>query len=347
MSPPDGTNVAGDNNAGAGGAAGGGGVDGAANGAAAGANGAANGGASGAGDAGNAGAGAAAGAGNGAAAGGAAAAGAGEAAKPAWADDWRKTMAKGDDAAVKRLERYKDPEAVFEALVNAQKKIDSGVIKSKLPDNATPEQVAEYRKENGIPETPDKYDLALPNGVVIGEADKPLVDSFLNHMHGENATPAEVKRGLAWWHKQNEALRVDNETKDAVFKQESTAELGKRYGGDFKRNIAHVDRFLEEFPPGVKEKVLGARLPNGRLAGSDPDYIDFLYQQALFRNPIATVMGGNSEAQVKAGETRLNELIKLSGDPNSEYNKGPTREKLRQEHLDLIDSLQKVKAAGR
>lgn len=256
-------------------------------------------------------------------------------------------MSGGDEKLAKELERYADPLAVNQARVEARRKIDSGVIKSKLADNATPEQIAEYRKENGIPEAPDKYDLALPNGVVIGEADKPLVDSFLQHMHGENATPAEVKRGLTWWHKQQEALRVDNENKDATFKQESTAELGKRYGGDFKRNISHVDRFLDEFPPGVKDKVLGARLPNGRLAGSDPDYIDFLYQQALFRNPIATVMGGNSEAQVKAAETRLQELIKLSGDPNSAYNKGAGREKLRAEHLELIDGIEKIKAAKR
>jgi hypothetical protein len=256
-------------------------------------------------------------------------------------------MAKGDDAAVKRLERYKDPEAVFEALVNAQKKIDSGVIKSKLADNATPEQIAEYRKENGIPEAPDKYDTTLPNGLVIGEADKPVVDDFLKYAHGNNWTPAQVKQGLEYQFARQEAMRVDNENKDATFKQESTAELGKRYGGDFKRNISHVDRFLDEFPPGVKEKVLGARLPNGRLAGSDPDYIDFLYQQALFRNPIATMMGGNSEAQVKAAETRLQELIKLSGDPNSAYNKGAGREKLRAEHLELIDGIEKIKAAKR
>lgn len=256
-------------------------------------------------------------------------------------------MARGDDSAVKRLERYKDPEAVAEALFNAQKKIDSGTIRSKLPDNATPEQVAEYRKENGVPETADKYDLTLPNGLVVGEADKPLIDGFLKHAHGKNWTPDRVKEGLEWYYSQQDTLRKNGEVADATFKQDSTAELGKRYGADFGRNIAHVDRFLEEFPPGVKDKVLGARLPNGRLAGSDPDFIDFLYQQALFRNPIATVMGGNGEAQVKAAETRLGELIKLSGDPNSDYNKGSNREKLRQEHLDLIEGLEKVKAARR
>lgn len=264
-----------------------------------------------------------------------------------WADDWRKSMAKGDDAGIKRLERYKDPEAVYDALVNAQKRIDSGQIKATLPENATPEQITEYRKANGIPEAPDKYDTNIGEGHVWGEADKPLLDGFLKTMHDQNATPSEVSRALKWYGSLAQQQAEAKLNADATFRQESTAELGKRYGGDFKRNIAHVDAYLEEFPPGIKDKVLGARLPNGRLAGSDPDFIDFLFQQAIFKNPIATVMGGNSETQIKAGQARLNELIKMSGDPNSEYNKGATRHALRDEHLKLIDDLEKVKGQQR
>jgi hypothetical protein len=106
---------------------------------------------------------------------------------------------------------------------------------------------------------------------------------------------------------------------DATFKNDSLAKLGQMYGAEFKRNVAHVDAFLDspEFPAGIKDKVLGARLPNGRLAGSDPEFIDFLYQQALFKNPIATVMGGNSEANIKSAEARIAELVKLSGDPTA------------------------------
>lgn len=256
-------------------------------------------------------------------------------------------MAKGDEAGVKRLERYKDPEAVYDALVNAQKKIDSGQVRPTLPDNATPEQVAEYRKANGIPEAPDKYDTSIGEGHVWGEADKPMLDSFTKAAHAANLPEAAVKPLLKWYGDLAKDKADQQLTADATFKNESLAELGKRYGGDFKRNIAHVDTYLEEFPPGIKDKVLGARLPSGRLAGSDPDFIDFLFQQAIFKNPIATVMGGNSDTQVKAATARLNELIKMSGDANSDYNKGPSRQALRDEHLKLIEDLEKVKGQKR
>lgn len=270
------------------------------------------------------------------------------AAEPAkWADDWRKSMAKGDEKGVKRLERYASPEAVFDALTAAQTKIDSGQIRPTLPDNATPEQLAEYRKATGVPESHDKYDTTIAEGHVWGEADKPILDSFLKASHDENASPTEVKRALKWYGSLAQQKAGEQQTADANFKNDSIAELGKRYGGEYKRNIAHVDAYLEEMSPGIKDKILGARLPNGRLAGSDPDFIDHLFKEAIFRNPIATVMGGNSEANVKAGETRLNELIKMSGDRSSEYHKGPNKAKLQQEHLDLIEGLEKIRAAKR
>lgn len=275
--------------------------------------------------------------------------GSGGAQQPTWRDDWRGAAAKGDDAKVKRLERYKDPESAFEALFSAQDSISKHGLRTPLPENATPEQVAEYRKINGVPETHDKYSTDVGNGYVWGEADKPLLDGFLKHMHGEHATPGEVNRGLRWYAGVQKQLNDQRAEQDATFKQDSLAKLGEMYKGEFKRNVAHVDAFLDspEFPAGIKDKILGARLPNGRLAGSDPEFIDFLYQQAIFRNPIATVMGGNSETQIKTAETRLNELIKMSGDKDSDYNKGPNKEALRNEHLKLIEDLDKVKAGRR
>lgn len=252
-------------------------------------------------------------------------------------------MAKGDEKELTYLGRYASPEAFYEAHQNARKRIDSGQIKTPLPENATAEQLAEYRKENGIPETPDKYDLTLPNGLVVGEADKPLVDSYLKSAHGHNWTPSQVKQGLEWYYSQQDQLREKQEEQDAEFKQTSTAELGKKYGGDFKRNVALVDTLLNEVAPTVKEKILGARLPNGRLAGSDPEFIDFLLNQAQFKYPIPAAIGGTSEAQIKTAQARQAELTKMSGDRNSAYWKGPQAKALQQEALDIIDGLEQLK----
>lgn len=242
------------------------------------------------------------------------------------------------------LGRYQSPEAVYDALRAAQVKIDSGQLKAKLPDNATPEQMAEYRKDNGIPEAPDKYDLTLPDGLVIGEADKPLVDSFLKDMHGNNATPAEVKRALTWYYRQQDAQRLATEEADAQYKADSLVELGKRHGGEAKRNVTMVDAFLAGLDPKVKDAILGARLPNGRKAGADPDFIDFLLDQARFRNPIPSSIGGSSDTHIKTAEARLTELNKMMGDRTSPYWRGAEAQKLQQEFRDITEGLEQIKA---
>lgn len=276
--------------------------------------------------------------------------GASSAAAAAWRDDWRGAAAKGDDKLVKRLERYTSPEAAFEALFSAQDSIAKNGLRVALPENATPEQVAEYRAANGIPEAPDKYDVNLGNGHVWGDADKPLLTSFTKAAHDANVPPQYLKPMLGWYAQMEKSIADKRSEVDASFKNDSLAKLGEMYGADFKRNIKHVDQFLqsEDFPKDIRDKVLGARLSNGRIAGSDPEFIDFMYKMALWKNPIATVMGGNSEAQVKSAEARIAELTKMSGDPKSDYwKKGGTGKKLQDELLQLNDQLAKVKATQR
>lgn len=267
------------------------------------------------------------------------------AASGTWRDDWRGAAAKGDEKLVKRLERYADPETAFAALFSAQDSIAKNGLRMPAPGaDATPEQIAEYRKANGVPESHDKYDLTLPNGLVVGEADKPLVDSFTKFGHGKNWSNDQVKQGLEWYYSNVDAQRQQREEADATYKEQGLAKLGEMYKGDFKRNIRMVNEYLDGAPESVKTNILGARLPNGRLLGADPEMIDWLFQQAHFRNPQATVMGGNSEANVKAAETELAELRGMMGDKNSAYWKGADAQKKQARFRELTDAVNKVKS---
>src|SRR5437899_6272156 len=101
-----------------------------------------------------------------------------------WPEDWREQIYGSDPKLLARLQRYGSVKDVANALVAAQNRISSGELKSALKANATPEEAAAWRLENGIPETPDKYDLKMPSGIVFGEADKPFIDSYPKHPHG-------------------------------------------------------------------------------------------------------------------------------------------------------------------
>src|SRR3990167_11368320 len=71
---------------------------------------------------------------------------------PSWDDGWREKIAGTDEKLLKRLERYPSVKAATDALIEAQTKIRSGEVKFTLKDSATPEEIATWRKDNGIPE---------------------------------------------------------------------------------------------------------------------------------------------------------------------------------------------------
>ena len=98
------------------------------------------------------------------------------AAPPAtWPDDWRGRLAGKDADALKRLNRFQSPEGVYKSWRSLEQRLSAGEIKSALPKDASDEQVAEWRKENGLPEKPDGYQLTRVIGREWTEADKPLL----------------------------------------------------------------------------------------------------------------------------------------------------------------------------
>src|SRR5688572_23894721 len=109
--------------------------------------------------------------------GGAAAAENAQAIAPAdWPADWRQKLAGEDKKTLERLGRMASPADLLKSYRALEQKISAGELKKGLPENATPEQVAEWRREQGLPEKPEGYleNLSLPDGVVLGEADKPM-----------------------------------------------------------------------------------------------------------------------------------------------------------------------------
>jgi hypothetical protein len=232
---------------------------------------------------------------------------------------------------------------VVDALVAAQNRIASGDLKSVLPKDATPEQVKEWRAENGIPEAPEGYEVKLPDGIVLGEADKPFVDSFLKQAHAANMTPEQVNSAVAWHMAEQDRAVAERHAEDARITAETTAAMKKEWGTEFELNRNLINGMLDTAPAGVKDQIWGARLPDGTPLASHPDTLRWLANMAREINPVATVVAPNSNA-MQAIETELAEITKLMGDRNSAYWKGPTAEKMQARYRDLITTQQKVKS---
>lgn len=284
------------------------------------------------------------GAGTGAGAGEGTGTGAGTGAATSWPTTWREDIAAGDEKLLDRVKRYGSPRALAEALVAAQTKISSGQLAPELPANATAEQITEYRKQIGVPETADKYDTTLPDGLVIGANDKPIVDQVLKEMHAQHATPTMVKTALTAFFKIQQGQQLAWSQKIGAAKVATMEALQKEYGPQLKNLTSEVDNQGKALPNDLHTKMSNSVMPDGTRLGDNVDYIRWRIADALEKNPMATVLPGQTGAVAEAGlREEQAKLVKLSGDTKSAYWKGPTAKTMQQRLLDINDALSKGK----
>ncbi|MEK0418300.1 MAG: hypothetical protein RI949_2306 [Pseudomonadota bacterium] len=255
-----------------------------------------------------------------------------------WPSDWRDKYAGGDEKKLKRLQRYGSPAAALDALFNAQQKIAQG-IKEPLPADAPPEVVARWREDNGIPQTPDGY--KMPDGVVLGENDKPLVDDFLKTAHERNWSPDQVQTAVSWFMERQAAQADAIAARDVEARMQFEDELRSEYGPQYRQEVKRAVEFLRTAPEGLDEKLMGGRLADGTPIGNSPEVIRWLNSLQREMYPAATVVPGAGTNAVQAIESELASLNKMMGDRSSEYWKGPMAARHQARAQELISAQQK------
>jgi len=265
---------------------------------------------------------------------------------PATGTDWaalREGFAKGDEKLAKRLARYSSVDSALEALVAAQDKIAKGEHKTPLGADATPEEIAAFRAANGIPEKPEDYKIELADNLVVGEADKPLVDAFLKEIaHPGNMPPGEANKVLSWYFAQQEAAAEERTQLDFNAKEQGEEALREEWGSEFKLNKNLIIGMLDSAPDGVGDSILSARTADGTPLASHPATLRWLADMAREINPVATVVPGSGTNAAQTIETELAGLTKMMGDKNSEYWKGPLADKNQERYRQLIEVQQKL-----
>lgn len=251
-----------------------------------------------------------------------------------WGDNWREAASAEDQAVLKALQRYASPKDVAKALVEAQAKIRSGELSKPLPDDATPEQIAEYRKARGIPEQAAGYLEKLPDGLVIGEDDKPLFDSFAGELHKHNVDP-KVAHGLIAWYQNlvsgEDKARVDA---DAELKATVEHELRTEWGQEFKINVNVVNSFLAQAPKEVQEMLAEARTMDGTPIKGTAAFARWIASVAREINPAITIPGASGGDPLQSIDGRIAELDKMMRTDRKGWNNSPA---LQAEYLRLVD----------
>lgn len=260
-------------------------------------------------------------------------------ANKAWfPDDWRQKIAGGDEKYLKRLERYATPADLAKAMREAQDRIAAGEVRTPLPKDATAEQLAAYRKERGIPETPAGYFEKLPEGLVIGETDKAEIEDFAAHMHGSNAPPEFVHAGLAWYNKFAEKQAAAIAERDVTVLKQTEDALRTQWGGEFRINQNGVDTYLQSAIP---DEVLRNAL--GETAKRDPGLASWLVGVARAERPelFSTIIPAGGSLNASSVDNRIAEIEKVMKENRKAYNADP---KMQEELRGLYDTRAKLKA---
>jgi hypothetical protein len=209
---------------------------------------------------------------------------------------------------MKRLARYASPRAAMDAMIAAQNKISSGMTKIPGKD-ATPEEIAQYRQDMGIPEEAKGYDLTLGEGMVIGDEDKEMVDGFLQVAHDGNYTQQQVTDGLNWYYQTQENAIAARHEADATHRASAEEELRSEWGPEYQANRNLMANYLStDFDEGVAELITGARLADGTPLANHPDILRGFVAKARAANPLGALVPGTG---TKQHEQMIDEIAAL------------------------------------
>ena len=158
-----------------------------------------------------------------------------------FADGWLNKLPEEFKDAHQILGQFKDMNGVLKSLVNQQRLLGKkGDAVQPLTDKSTPEEIAEYRKKMGIPESVEKYPTKY-EGMELAED---ALKEFNGIAHKLNLSPAQVSEVVKYY----AGIEAKAGEAAAKAKQEEFSRMQKTLadawgeGEAFNRNKAQVER---------------------------------------------------------------------------------------------------------
>lgn len=197
---------------------------------------------------------------------------------PSWADI-QKMLAGDDPAAQQFFSKYADPSLFTKSVLSLQSKLSEGG-RIRLPgENATPEDLAEYAKAMGIPESPDKWNItaAPAKGYEVTEADKGAVKSLTEELHAMVARGAKPEQLINFAVQKyydvaaQNVIAIEERAADAAYEgEQQNREL---WGDKYDQNIGWAIAGAKHFFPGSDEEfdvLMGTKLDTGHALFDHP-----------------------------------------------------------------------------
>jgi hypothetical protein len=281
--------------------------------------------------------------------------------KPYWPEDWMQKCAEhygaGDPKAtekeLRRIQRISDPAALYGLYREAESRLTSGGLLKVPGEDASEDELAQYRAALGVPEKPEDYaeGLELENGAVIGDADKPMVDAVFDVLHKAGATKDVSHALVNWYFNNQEQQAAQLDEADDAFQRESVASLKEEWGASFNRRRNAIASLFATAPggaaletqdghPTLYARLVGGRTADGKVIGDDPDLVRWLSGLSNELNPAATI-SEDGDLSGKSIDDELAEIKKFRAENKNAYFKD---EKMQERYRDLLEAQQRIQA---
>ncbi len=235
-------------------------------------------------------------------------------------DDWRAAFAGGDEKRLSQLQRFVKPEDLGKSYFDAQAKITSGELLKPLPEDASEDDVKLYREQQGIPEESKGYLDSLPDGMVIGEEDLPVVEFFANELHAANTPPQFVHAMIAAYDKFMTEEIEARETADGELATEIEDSFRDEWGSDYRVNKNLIEKQMaRSFGEGSQDTIMKARLPDGTPLMSCPEFLRGMIELARTVNPAGHLIAADGDVG-QSIDDEIGKIEKLMRTDRKAYN---------------------------
>lgn len=237
--------------------------------------------------------------------------------------DWITAAARGDEKRLERLKRFTDPGALLDSYLNAEAQISKRGV--ALPsEKATPEEIAAFNKQVGVPEKPEDYKVTpkLPEGFKFEPVDEAIVSSITQKMHargGIAAHPQTVQLMMEVYAEATEEATSQMIAKATELHNETQAALDKEWGAEKPRNLGFAKSVIDRFTSGEPEDVrdlLQLPLMNGAKLGDHPTFVRMMAKigREFGDDPLFAELGGATSDTVSTLEAEKASILKLRAD---------------------------------
>jgi hypothetical protein len=227
----------------------------------------------------------------------------------AWPDDWRERVADGDDDLAKELSRYGSMKNVVKALREAKATIRSGKLTKPMPDASDEKAMAEWRKEQGIPDDPSGYKLPDTVTKALTDEDKPVLATFTEFAHKKGLPNSAVEVATEWYVSTMDQIAEQRAAADNEARESAEDALRKDWAhGEYKANLTLASRTIEGIP-GVGKGWAEFRGPDGRRLGDNPEFIAWAADMGRNQFGDVTFANGDSERKHTARREEIEKLM--------------------------------------